>query len=137
MANRVAVTIIEEGYRNVRVSVAGVLDTANLSAQTVLTLANCTNNDPLAKGTLTSFALKRAQYAVQSPLNVVIDWHATANQLMVALCDSNELDFQPSGNLQPSDTTAAGFNGTVELATFGWAGTLTFDVILDLIKIYK
>lgn len=137
MANRTKVTILEEGFRNVRVSAVGVLDTANLSAVPLLTLAQCTNNDPMVKGALTSFALKRVQYAVQSPLNLVVDWHATANQLMLALIDSNELDFQPNAYLHPADTGAAGFNGTVELATFGWAGTLTFSAVFDFLKIYK
>jgi hypothetical protein len=137
MANRVQVTILEEGPRNVRVCVAGVLDTANLSAQTVLTLAQCTNNDPMANGVLKGFALQRIQYAVSSPLACVFDWHATTNQLMAAVCDSNELDLDSSGGLFPQDLNAAGWNGTVELATFGWAGILVFDCVLDFKKIYK
>lgn len=136
MANRVAVTILSEGYRNVNVFISGVLDTSNLSAQTVLTLANCTNNDPAA-GTLTAFAVEEIEYAVSSPLICVFDWHATSNQLLATVCDSNELCFHEAAPLRPANILAAGFNGTVELATFGWAGTVGFSVLLQFLKIYR
>jgi hypothetical protein len=137
MANRSQITILEEGPRNAKVAIVGVLDSSNYSGN--VNISSFTNNEPNQAGTFRYFAIQKAEYAINSPLTFVVDWHATTNQLALAIADSNDINFGKGGGLLPSNAAAAGFTGNFDLSTVGYAAasTVGFTILLTLKKIYS
>jgi hypothetical protein len=135
MANATDIKILEEGPRNAMVRITGVLDTSNATMAAAITTAMFTNND-LNATPLKGFRLDHIWFSVAQNMSVVLTWDATTPQLIGAWSDANEMNFRHAGGLQP-DMAAAGYTGSISLATVNWAtGTLTFTVMLDLVKIY-
>ena len=128
MANVLSTQILVDGERNVVVKITGVLDTSNVSATTVVDPASFT---PLP----TNFRVDRVDYSVDNPLAVRLVWDATADVDILTLFQSGNMKFAKIGGLR--NNAGAGVTGKIQLLTQGYtAGTLTFSVVLTLIKMY-
>lgn len=135
MANRTDIKILEEGPRNVVVRVTGVLDTADVASTALLTLAQCINND-VGQGPLKGFRVDHVQFSCSNGLAVVLEWAATAPQLIGAFSDANDHTWKMAGGLQP-DKAAAGFTGAVNYFTAGWTvPSDAFTVTVEFVKLY-
>jgi hypothetical protein len=135
MANIYDVKIIQEGPRNCRVRASGILDTANLASSALVTLAQMTNNDGRPAGILRGFRVDEIQFVSSSGISVIVEWEATANQLIAAVSDANSQNWEDDGGLIPN-LAAAGFTGTILLRTLNWtASTQTFTLTFKLVKL--
>ena len=137
MANRSDVAVLSEGYRNLRVRIAGDLDSADLSLAPAITIAMCQNNDPMA-GTLKGFRVNHIQYANSNSLTSILEWNAASPALIALLADANDQSYCESSGLQP-DLLRSGADGSINLTTTGYIpGTrVGFSIMLDLVKIYS
>jgi hypothetical protein len=132
MANSLTVQTLEEGPRNVRVRVVGVLDTSNLAVQDLLDPANY--NQGGTGPTPSTFRVDEIEYSVAPALAVQLVWDATADVVFAALTGPGEMCFQDEGGLQ--NNAGAGKTGKIQILTTGWtAGTQVFTLELALVKI--
>lgn len=133
MANTTYVKVIEDGPRNATVRVTALLDTSNLAATALVTKALFTNND-LNAGPLTGFRVNEVKFTVSAGLSAIMEWEATADQMIGAFHDSNEVNWAPG--LIP-DKAAAGYTGSIKFRSLNWVATVqAFTITLYLIKLY-
>ena len=139
MANQTDVMVLEDGPRNLKVRVTGMLDgvTGNISLIPAVTLASSNNNDPLS-GKMVGYRVDHLQYAVGATLSVVIAWQSTNPQLIGVVADSNDQTYRESGGLQPNQGLP-GYTGGINVSTQGYApGVVSgFTLMMDLVKLYK
>lgn len=138
MANQYDVQIVEEGYRNAVVRIAGVLDTSDLVLAPAVTVSSFTNNDP-GQTALVAFRVDKLQYAVDTGgVIVVVSWNSNTPQLIATLSDSQALKFKHYGGAVPNQTLS-GFDGSINVETKGYkAGAVTgFTLVMGLIKLYQ
>lgn len=137
MANVTTKRIMQDGFRNAIVALHGVLDTANDTQS--ITLGDFTNNDLRTNslGVFNGFRIDRIFFSMSQQLSAKLEWHATTQQPLFNLVGYDDWDFTMIGGLQPN-VGAAGYNGTIDLTTVGWAsGVQVYSIILECTKLYK
>lgn len=126
MANVTTTQTLQDGDRNVVIHCVGVLDTSNLAATSVATLAGLT---PIP----TDLRIDRVQYSISGQLSVLVLWDATADVTALALTGQGEVDFNCCGGL--TNNAGAGKTGAIQLSTVGWtSGSQSYSVTLHLVK---
>lgn len=137
MANQVDSQIVEEGYRNALVRVAGFMDTSDITLTPAFTLAQFVANDP-AYRSLLGFRVDWLQYAVDPDIVVVLQWNSASPQLIATVADSNDLSFKEVGGLKPN-TQLSGYDGSINIYTKGYTpgGNTGFTVLMSLVKLYQ
>lgn len=126
MANIVANQILVDGPKNVVVLCTGILDTSNVSATTILDVS-------ALAGAPTDLLIDKLWWSVTSPLQVLLEWDATADDLFAALTGHDCHDYSCFGGLKNPRST--GWNGDVRLRTLGYStGTVTYSVVLEASK---
>lgn len=135
MANLVEKQVVEEGYRNAVVKVAGVLDTIDINMVSFISPSDFTNNDPRLK--LTGFRLDHATYSLGQVIDLTLAWNGTVPQLIISLARSGRVDATDDGGFIP-DTTRAGYDGSLNVKTTGYvAGSVqNLSLLLRLVKLY-
>lgn len=137
MANATVKKVLTDGWRNAVVQLSGVLDTSNATITPAITLADFTNNDPGAKALFSGFIINCIQYSIADQLQAQLYWNATTPELMVALAGRGKIKYETDGRLVPV-FGAAGFNGSINLATTGWAsGIQNYTILLGMDKLYR
>lgn len=128
MANAVTSQILQDGPRNLVVRLTGVLDTSNVTATGLVTLANLSPVDS-AGSVPTRLIVDEVIYDVQSPLSVVLAWDATTDVTFLTMSNNGEMDFEEFGGLY--NTEATGVTGNIMYSTSGYvSGTVTFSVVI-------
>lgn len=129
MANVVTSQILQDGPRNLVVKLTGVLDTSDVTATGLVTLANLSAVDT-AGSAPTRLIVDRVQYDIESGLAVYLAWDATTDVTFATLTQNGDMNFCDIGGLY--NTEAAGVTGNIMYSTQGWAATniLSFTVIL-------
>jgi hypothetical protein len=134
MANSVTTQILVDGPRNLVVKLTGILDTADISATSLVTLANLSVLNEA--GTLpTRLIIDKISYNVESGLTVNLAWDATTDVVFASLVNSgDDLKFKSFGGLY--NTEASGVTGAIMYSTQGWSSgsILSFNVILEMRK---
>jgi len=123
-----------DGPRNLVVRLTGVLDTSDVTATSLVTLASLSTLGG-TNGSPTRLIVDKISYNVESPLSVHLAWDATADVTFASLVNSgDELEFGKFGGLY--NTEAAGATGAIMYSTQGWsaAAILSFNVILEMRK---
>lgn len=134
MANVTTRQITEDGYRNAVVKFTGVLDTSNATLTPALSLSDLTGNDP--RKTLKGLRVDLVEFAISDGLEVQLAWNATSPQQMFPLYGRGRINSTNYGGFHP-DMTAAGFDGAINLTTTGYtSGTVSYTIVLELIKLY-
>lgn len=134
MANVVTTQILMDGPRNLVVKLTGVIDTADVGATSLVTLANLSAVDG-AGSPPTRLIVDKISYNVESPLAVHLAWDATTDVTFASLVNSgDDLEFKSFGGLY--NTEAAGVTGAIMYSTQGWSAgaVLSFNVILEMRK---
>lgn len=129
MANIVTSQILQDGPRNLVVRLTGTLDTADVTATGLVTLANLSAVD-IADSPPTRLVVDKLQYDVDTGLAVYLAWDATTDVTFATLTQNGNLDFSNAGGLY--NTEAAGVTGNIMYSTQGWVATniLSFTIIL-------
>jgi hypothetical protein len=132
MANTLTVQTLEEGPRNVRLRVVGVLDTSNVAVTDLVDPASY--NQGGTGPTPSTFRIDEIEYSISDALIVQLVWDATADVTFAALAGRGEMCFQDEGGLQ--NNAGAGKTGKIQILTTGWTvGTQAFTLELSLVKI--
>lgn len=133
MANVVTSQILQDGPRNLVVKLTGVLDTSDVTATALVTLANLSAVD-IAGSTPTRLIVDRITYDVDPTLAVYLAWDATTDVTFATLSATGEMDFTSFGGLY--NTEASGVTGNIMYSTQGWAAAtiLSFTVVLHCRK---
>lgn len=134
MANVVTTQILQDGPRNLVVRLTGVLDTSDVAATSLVTLANLSAVDA-AGSAPTRLIVDKISYNVESPLAVHLAWDATTDVTFASLVNSgDDLEFAKFGGLY--NTEATGATGAIMYSTQGWSAgaILSFNVILEMRK---
>lgn len=135
MANITDVKVVADGYRNAVVRVSGILDTGNLTGTSLVTKALFTQNDPLYTS-FDGFRIDEIEFSVSGDGSASVWWNATTPQLVGVFAGSNEQCWEEEGGLIP-DTTAAGFDGSLNINTHNWVATIqSFTLTIKMIKLY-
>lgn len=135
MANVTAKKVIIDGHSNAVIQLTGNLDTANAVLAPAVVIGDFTQNDPRMTALL-GFEVEKIQYSIGYQLQILLAWNATAPQDLALVAGHGELDYCEC--LGPTPLTgAAGFNGALNLTTFGWAsGNQLYTILLQLKKLY-
>jgi len=126
MANSLVTQIITDGPRNATVKVTGVLDTSDLSVTTIVNPASFVPIPP-------QFRIYHLDYSISDQLELQLQWHATANVVILPLAGRGRMSFVDFGGL--TNNAGAGKTGSIDLLTTGWAsGIQIFSLVLELVK---
>lgn len=133
MANSVSVQKLVDGPRNVVIKITGILDTADVTATSLVDLTTLSAVD-IAGTTPTRLIVDKISYNVESPLAVNLAWDATTDVIFASLVNSgDDLKFKKFGGLY--NTEASGVTGAIMYSTSGYtSGSLSFNVILEMRK---
>lgn len=136
MANLVEKEILEEGWRNAVVKVAGVLDTSDINLVGYIKPSDFTNNDPVL--TLTGFRVDAVMFSIGQVLDLSLCWNSATPQLITPLARSGKIDVTSDGGFIP-DNTKTGYDGSLNLKSTGFpAGTVqNFTLTIRLVKLYR
>lgn len=126
MANITATQTLIDGDKNVVVLCTGILDTSNVSSVAVI--------DVSALGPPTDdLLINKLMWSVSAPLQVLLSWDATTDNLFAALSGFECHDYSCFGGLK--NPRSAGWNGDVMLSTLGYAsGTVSYSVVIHATK---
>ena len=133
MANSVTTQILIDGPRNLVIKLTGILDTSDVTATSVVTLANLSAID-IAGSTPTRLIVDKITYDVDSNLAVYLAWDATTDVNFATLTSTGKIDACSFGGL--TNTEASGATGAIMYSTQGWSGgaVQSFTVILECRK---
>lgn len=128
MANAVTTQIILDGPRNVVVKMVALLDTSDIAATNIVTLAGLANPVP------TQLRIDRIAYSVSQQLGVQLYWDATTDVIITNLFPGgDDLCFKGIGGLL--NNAGSGKTGAIQVVTTGWAsGIQGFTLVLELVK---
>ena len=137
MANSVVTTILQDGPRNTRIKVTGVLDTSDVAYLVIANPATLSFVDQPRGLRASQLRIDKIDYDVEDSLDVRLFWGnaVPANAPLI-------YDFVGRGSVDNerffdwNNTQAAGFDGTLAITTQGFAtgGILEFSLTFTLAK---
>ncbi len=132
--NVFTIQILDDGPKNVVARVVGILDTADLSAVTLLDPATLSSMQPGMPGgqLATQLAIDTIQFSIEDGLEVRLIWDATVPIVAEVMQGRGKTDYKPYGGLQNNTTT--GKTGKILLTTQGWSGVLSFTLLVACFK---
>ena len=131
MADYTNIQVLQDGPRNVIVKLTGILDTADVTATTLLDPASLSKMGNL-KELANRLAIKHIRYSIEDGLSIYLYWDATTDVLIAPLEGENDMEWHtPLVN-----TEASGVTGIINYATQGWSSgaKLAFALEIHLIK---
>lgn len=132
MANVTNIQTLVDGPRNVVVKVTGILDTSDVTLATLIDPALLSAVD-IAGSVPTRLIIDKISYNIESGLAVNLYWDATTDILITSLASSGDdiCSYEYGGLYNNAGT---GVTGKILYSTQGWAGTVSFNVILQCRK---
>jgi hypothetical protein len=136
MANSFGIDILQEGPRNAVVKLTGILDSGDITAQSIIALSDFTNNDKNLF--LTGFRVDFIEYSMSNGMEINLFWNSTNPEQIAPLAGRGRFGGRNYGGITP-DTTRTGYDGSINMSTSGTgAGVVNnFTVILELVKMYN
>lgn len=134
MANVTAIQVLQDGPSNVVVKLTGTLDTADVTATTLIDPALLSAVD-IAGTPPTRLVIKKISYNIESALAVNLLWDATTDVPIVTLVNSgDDIYAEKFGGLW--NDAGTGVTGKILYSTQGWSAgaVLSFNVILEMQK---
>lgn len=134
MANSVVATVLQDGSRNVRVRITGILDTSDLAYTVLINPATLNYMDVNNKVRASQLRIDKIDYDVEDALELRMFWDATTPVLIDDFTGRGVIDntkYQDWNN-----SKAAGYTGAIGFSTQGWTASqiLSFTVTLTLVK---
>ena len=139
MANVLSRQIMEDGYRNAVVKVAGTIDTTDINIAPLITLNDFITNAP--NGYLVGFRVDHVWHSMSNALELMLYWNAANPQQIVMLAGRGRESFYVVGGLQPVQT-AMGYDGSINLVSYGFqtqpspAQNQDFSLLIEMSKLY-
>ena len=128
MANITATQILVDGPRNTVVLCTGILDTSNVASAMILDVSTLAGTPAP-----TDLTIDKLWWSVASPLQLLLWWDATTDDVFATLVDHGHLDYTCFGGLK--NPRSAGWTGDVMLSTLGYtAGTVSYSVVVHATK---
>jgi hypothetical protein len=125
--------ILNDGYRNTTLKIAGWVNAADITNYTVLDPSLLTQID--AQGTLAKVVrVKRINFDIQDGIQVDLIWDGATPQLLWECAGRGEIKAGPFGGITDNATTPT---GKILLTTIGGAAIsaqTSFTIILEVIK---
>ena len=125
MANAFTSQTLQDGESRVVMLFTGTLDTANESATAKVDVS------ALAPAP-TKVKVDKIHFTVSDGLTLIMAWDATTDVRFAALSGSGCLDATCFGGLH--NNAGAGITGDVMFSTLGWAGVMSYTVVLEMTK---
>lgn len=125
MANTVTSQTLLDGDRNLVMLFTGLLDTSNES-RVIKVDASTFVPAP------TKIRVNRIWYSIAAPLQVVLDWDADTDVRFACLSGYGRIDAQKFGGM--TNNAGAGVTGDIALTTVGHTGTVSYTLLLEMIK---
>jgi hypothetical protein len=126
MANTVTSRTLIDGDRNLVMLFTGLLDTSN-EARTIKVDVSTYVPAP------TKVRVNGIHHLCSSGLTVVLDWDATTPVRFACLSLSDEIEMCEFGGI--TNDAGAGVTGDIYLTTFGWSGVMSYNIILEMVKV--
>lgn len=137
MANSVTKRFILDGPKNTIIQVNGRLDTSDVSATALLTLAECSGQNSNVRNRFTGHRIDKVEFIIQDGLSVQLYWNATADQLIGNFYGRGDTKERYFAGIPPVNSGAAGYDGTLDIATAGYtSGAVYFTLLLIMKKLY-
>lgn len=131
--------ITADGPRNAVVTIAGILDIADIVFTPAIALTDFHLNDDRF-GKLNGLRVDKLSYSIGDGLQLALTWAAASEQLIAALSGRGKMEFKSSGGLQPNQL-AVGYTGDINLRSSGFSTQgvppQNFTLELYLVKLYK
>jgi len=125
--------ILNDGYRNATLKIAGYVNGTDVTAYTVLDPSTLSPID--AQGTLAkTVRIKRINFDIQDGIQATLNWDGATPQLLWECTGRGEIKAGPFGGITDNATTP---NGNITLTTLGGATTTlntSFVIVLEIIK---
>jgi hypothetical protein len=136
MANVVNIQTIIDGPRHTIIKVSGILDTADLGNTTVADPALLVGVDNTGQLKAATFRIVGMNFDVEDGLAVNLYWDAATPVLIDSLVGRGALppSYQAYGGLT-NNAALPGKTGKIIMNTQGWAGILSFNFIVELVKV--
>lgn len=132
MANSVTTQIILDGARNVVVKFEGVLDTSDYALTKIIDITTLSALGGRPNQSATKLAIDKITYNVEDGLSVNLFWEgASVDTRIEELTGRGCMKYFHFGGLP---NNAASPTGSIKASTQGWAGTLSFSVIIEMHK---
>ena len=132
MANSVNTQIVLDGSRNCVIKVEGILDTSDLASTVIVDPSTLQGMDNTGTVKALDLIIERIQFSVEDLLECRLAWDATTPQRIVELQGRGTEKYERFGGL--TNNSGAGRTGKILLSTQGWAGNLSFTLLLTLKK---
>lgn len=135
MANSLTVQLVLDGPRNAVVNVAGIVDSADMAQVQAVPITLFTGN---INKKLIGLRAMEVNYSISTGLVVVLAWNANSPQLICAISEADEIEWDDYGGIVPN-TTASGYEGSINLTTKGFVPGRPsgFTLRLAMTKIYQ
>jgi len=127
MANVLNAQVLVDGVHNYVLKYTGVLDTADLSAVTLVDVSGL-------NGAPSRVTIEKVEYSISDGLEVDLLWDATADVLCMALSGQGELCGESFGGFP--NNAGSGVTGDILITTAGFATRDSFTLILHGRKSY-
>lgn len=136
MANQVTTQIIVDGPRNTVIKVSGILDTSDLASMTIADPATLVGIDNTGFLKAATFRIQGLNFDIQDILVVNLFWDATVPVLISSMTGRGSAppSWDKYGGLT-NNAALAGKTGRITMTTRGWVGTLSFNLLIELIKV--
>ena len=137
MANSIITTILQDGPRNTRIKVTGILDTSDLAYTVIANPATLSFVDQPRGLRATQLRVNKIDYDVEDGLDVRVLWGNTVPANAPLLYDFVGRGMVDNDRYNDwNNTQAAGFDGTIAIATQGWStgGIYEFSLTFTLVK---
>ena len=128
--------ILLDGPRNTVLKLVGALDTSDLPAQTFLIPTNFAGLDSSGTVKPFTFYLTKIQFSIEDGLAVKLLWEDSVSLPIVDLTGRGTEKYEEFGGLKNNAVPATG-TGKMVISTQGWSGTMSFTIILHLVKQYR
>lgn len=127
MANVLSAQVLVDGVHNYVLKYSGILDTADLSAVTLVGVSGLS-------GAPTRVTIEKVEYSISDGLEVDLLWDATADVLCMALTGQGEICGKAFGGF--ADNGGSGVTGDILITTAGFATRDSFTLVLQGRKSY-
>lgn len=136
MANQVTTQVLVDGPRNTVIKVAAILDTSDLASMTIVDPALLVGTDNTGALKAATFRILGINFDIQDALAVNLFWDATTPVLISSLTGRGAAppSWATYGGLT-NNAALAGKTGKITMTTRGWVGTLSFNLLIELVKV--
>jgi hypothetical protein len=130
MANIINIQTLEDGNENTILRVAILLDTSDITVQTLVDPALLNDIGPLAGMKATQLRIKKVIFDIEDSLDIRLYWDATTPVYFDDYVGRGVNDYRDVGGLQ--NNAGAGKTGKILIESQGWVAAAKLEATLTL-----